>query len=209
MSKGRLIVLSGFAGSGKGTLVNHLLKTYENYTVSVSATTRTPRPGEEEGINYFFKTVEEFEQMIGEGLLLEYASYVENYYGTPAAYVDKQLVEGRNVILEIEIQGALKVKEKRPDTLLIFVTPPSIEELERRLRGRGTESEEVIRSRMRRAAEESAFMARYDYIVVNDVVEQCAERMHAIVTAEQQKSSSQTQLIDRIQNELRSREETL
>ncbi len=209
MCKGRLIVLSGFAGSGKGTLVNHLLKTYENYIVSVSATTRTPRPGEEEGINYFFKTVEEFEQMIGEGLLLEYASYVENYYGTPAAYVDKQLAEGRNVILEIEIQGALKVKEKRPDTLLIFVTPPSIEELERRLRGRGTESEEVIRSRMRRAAEESAFMARYDYIVVNDVVEQCAERMHAIVTAEQQKSSSQTQLIDRIQNELRSREETL
>ena len=127
--KGILIVVSGFSGSGKGTIMKELLKQYDNYALSISATTRNPRPGEEDGREYFFKTVEDFEKMIAKEELIEYARYVDNYYGTPRAYVEEQLEAGKDVILEIEIQGALKVKEKFPDTLLLFVTPPSAEEL--------------------------------------------------------------------------------
>ena len=123
--KGILIVVSGFSGSGKGTIMKELLKQYDNYALSISATTRNPRPGEEDGREYFFKTVEDFEKMIAKEELIEYARYVDNYYGTPRAYVEEQLEAGKDVILEIEIQGALKVKEKFPDTLLLFVTPPS------------------------------------------------------------------------------------
>ena len=122
--KGILIVVSGFSGSGKGTIMKELLKQYDNYALSISATTRNPRPGEEDGREYFFKTVEDFEKMIAKEELIEYARYVDNYYGTPRAYVEEQLEAGKDVILEIEIQGALKVKEKFPDTLLLFVTPP-------------------------------------------------------------------------------------
>ena len=125
--KGILIVVSGFSGSGKGTIMKELLKQYDNYALSISATTRNPRPGEEDGREYFFKTVEDFEKMIAKEELIEYARYVDNYYGTPRAYVEEQLEAGKDVILEIEIQGALKVKEKFPDTLLLFVTPPSSE----------------------------------------------------------------------------------
>ena len=125
--KGILIVVSGFSGSGKGTIMKELLKQYDNYALSISATTRNPRPGEEDGREYFFKTVEDFEKMIAKEELIEYARYVDNYYGTPRAYVEEQLEAGKDVILEIEIQGALKVKEKFPDTLLLFVTPPSAE----------------------------------------------------------------------------------
>lgn len=154
--RGILIVVSGFSGSGKGTLMKELLSNYsETYALSVSATTRKPRAGEQEGREYFFKTKDEFEKMIAKEELIEYAKYVENYYGTPRAYVEKMLDAGKDVILEIEIQGALKVKEKFPDTLLLFVTPPSIEELKRRLIGRGTESMEIIESRMKRAAQEA------------------------------------------------------
>ena len=131
--KGILIVVSGFSGSGKGTIMKELLKQYDNYALSISATTRNPRPGEEDGREYFFKTVEDFEKMIAKEELIEYARYVDNYYGTPRAYVEEQLEAGKDVILEIEIQGALKVKEKFPDTLLLFVTPPSAEELKSRL----------------------------------------------------------------------------
>ena len=127
--KGILIVVSGFSGSGKGTIMKELLKQYDNYALSISATTRNPRPGEEDGREYFFKTVEDFEKMIAKEELIEYARYVDNYYGTPRAYVEEQLEAGKDVILEIEIQGALKVKEKFPDTLLLFVTPPSAEDL--------------------------------------------------------------------------------
>ena len=134
--KGILIVVSGFSGSGKGTIMKELLKQYDNYALSISATTRNPRPGEEDGREYFFKTVEDFEKMIAKEELIEYARYVDNYYGTPRAYVEEQLEAGKDVILEIEIQGALKVKEKFPDTLLLFVTPPSAEELKSRLVGR-------------------------------------------------------------------------
>ena len=152
--RGILIVVSGFSGAGKGTLMKRLLEKYEErYALSVSATTRQPREGERDGIEYFFKTKEEFEKMIAKEELIEYARYVENYYGTPRAYVEQMLEAGKDVILEIEIQGALKVKKAFPDTLLLFVVPPSAEELKHRLVGRGTESMEVIESRLKRAVE--------------------------------------------------------
>ena len=141
-NRGILVVVSGFSGAGKGTLMKHLLEKYDNYALSISATTRAPREGEEHGREYFFHTKQEFEELILHDALIEYAQYVENYYGTPKAYVEKQLEAGKDVILEIEIQGALKVKEKFPDTLLLFVTPPSAEELKRRLINRGTETKE-------------------------------------------------------------------
>ena len=167
--KGILVVVSGFSGAGKGTLMKALLKEHgEQYALSISATTREPREGEEHGREYFFVSREEFEQMIEEDALIEYACYVGNYYGTPKSYVLEQMEAGRDVILEIEIQGALKVKERFPDTLLLFVTPPSAAELENRLRGRKTETDEVIRSRLERAVEEAEFMESYEYILVND-----------------------------------------
>ena len=152
---GKLVVFSGFSGSGKGTIMKELMAKHgDDYALSVSATTRGPRPGEEHGREYFFISEEEFEQMIKADGLLEYAKYVDHYYGTPKSYVNEQLSAGKNVILEIEIQGALKVKEKFPDTLLLFVTPPSAEELKSRLVGRGTETMDVIEFRMNRAKEE-------------------------------------------------------
>ena len=168
--KGILIIVSGFSGAGKGTIMKELTSRYEQYALSVSATTRAPRPGEEDGVAYFFRTKKEFEQMIEDGALIEYARYVDNYYGTPKAYVEKQLNMGKDVILEIEIQGALKVKKKMPNTLLLFVTPPNAEELKRRLVNRGTESLEVIESRLSRASEEAKGMSEYDYILINDVI---------------------------------------
>ena len=149
-NKGILIVVSGFSGAGKGTIMKALLNKYDNYALSISATTRNPREGEVDGREYFFKTREEFEKMIAKDELIEYAKYVNNYYGTPKAYVEEQLADGKDVILEIEIQGALKVKEKFPETLLLFVTPPSAAELRSRLVGRGTETMEVIEQRMAR-----------------------------------------------------------
>ena len=138
--KGCLVIISGFSGAGKGTVVKALMERFDCYALSISATTRQPRPGEENGREYFFKTKEEFEELIRQDALYEYAQYVSNYYGTPKAYVEEQLEAGKDVILEIEVQGALKVKEKNPDALLLFVTPPSAQELKRRLEGRGTET---------------------------------------------------------------------
>lgn len=173
MSKGILVVVSGFSGAGKGTVMKRLLEKYDDYALSVSVTTRAPRPGEEDGIAYFFRSREEFEQLIKGGQqLIEYAQYVENYYGTPRSYVEEQLSAGRNVILEIEIQGAMKVKEKIPEALLVFVTPPTVAELEKRLKGRGTETDQVIADRLARAGEEAKGMDQYDYILVNDDVEE-------------------------------------
>ena len=144
-NKGKLVVISGFSGAGKGTLMKALMKEYgDSYALSVSATTRNPRPGEMDGVDYFFVTKDKFEQMIAEDALIEYAQYVGNYYGTPKEYVQQQLDLGKNVILEIEIQGALKIKEKFPDTVLMFVTAPNANELKNRLVGRGTETPEVI-----------------------------------------------------------------
>lgn len=182
--KGILLVISGFAGTGKGTLVSALLEKYDNYALSVSATTRSPRPGEVDGVHYFFKTAEEFQKMIQANELIEYAQYVENFYGTPRAYVEQKLAEGKDVILEIEMQGALKIKEKFPDTLLLFVVPPDADTLKRRLTGRGTETAENIRKRLRRAVEETDYILKYDYIVVNDDIDVCVEETHAIIQSE-------------------------
>ncbi|MDE7352379.1 MAG: guanylate kinase [Acetatifactor sp.] len=181
--KGILMVLSGFSGAGKGTLIKELLKKYDHYALSVSMTTRSPREGEREGIEYFFTDREHFEETIRRDGLLEYASYCGNYYGTPRAYVEEQLAAGNNVILEIEIQGALKIKERFPESLLIFVTPPSGTELKARLERRGTESPEVIARRLSRAYEEAEGIENYDYVVVNDKLETCVEELEQLVEA--------------------------
>ena len=201
-NRGILVVVSGFSGAGKGTLMKHLMEKYDNYALSVSVTTRNPRPGEKDGEAYFFRTKEEFEQLIREDGLIEYAQYVENYYGTPKAYVEKQLEAGKDVILEIEIQGALKVKEKFPDTLLLFVTPPSAEELKRRLINRGTETKEVIDSRLRRASEEAKGMPLYDYILINDDLEECVDTMHEVIQSQHNKSSNNVAFIEKITGEV-------
>ena len=201
--KGILIVVSGFSGAGKGTLMKELLARYpEDYALSISATTRNPREGEENGREYFFKTKDEFEKMIAKGELIEYAKYVENYYGTPRDYVESRLAEGKDVILEIEIQGALKVKETFPDTLLMFVTPPTAEELRSRLVGRGTETMDVIESRMRRACEEAEGMDRYDYLIVNDDLGECVERMHSIIRGEHDRSFRNKEFMKKIKEDL-------
>ena len=201
--EGILIVVSGFSGAGKGTIMKALLERYDNYALSISATTRNPRPGEEEGKAYFFKTTEEFEKMIAKDDLIEYAMYVGNYYGTPKAYVEEQLRAGRNVILEIEIQGALKVKEKFPNTLLLFVTPPSAEELRKRLEGRGTETQEVIDGRMKRAIEEAEYMDQYDYLVVNDELDVCVEEMHHLIQGEHERCFRNQTFIEHMKRELK------
>ena len=200
--RGMLAVVSGFSGAGKGTLMKRLLEKYDCYALSVSATTRAPRDGEEHGREYFFHTKEEFEELILQDALIEYAKYVDNYYGTPKSYVEKQLEAGKDVILEIEIQGALKVKEKLPDTLLLFVTPPSAEELKRRLEGRGTETPEVIASRLRRASEEAKAMPLYDYILVNDDLETCINQMHEIIQSQHNTIANNTSFIEKITDEV-------
>lgn len=199
---GVLIVISGFSGAGKGTLVKALLQKYSNYALSISMTTRAPREGERDGTEYFFTTKEKFEETIGQNGLIEYASYCGNYYGTPRAYVEEQMALGNNVILEIEIQGALKIKEKFPESLLIFVTPPSADELKRRLVKRGTESAEVIAKRLSRAAEESEGIEAYDYIVVNDRLEECVEEIHRLVDAARRAPVRRKELIREIREEL-------
>ena len=202
-NKGIFIVLSGFSGSGKGTIMKELMRRYsEQYALSISATTRNPRPGETDGVEYFFRTKEEFESMIERDELIEYAKYVENYYGTPKAYVEEQLAAGKDVILEIEIQGALKVKDKFPDTVLMFVTPPSAEELKKRLVGRGTEEMSVIESRLSRAVEEAQGIESYDYLVVNDDLDECVEEVHSIIRNEHYRVKRNLSAIYDMRNQL-------
>ncbi len=201
--KGILIVVSGFSGSGKGTLMKKLISTYDNYALSISMTTRTPRPGERDGVEYFFTDREHFEEKIKQNGLIEYAQYCGNYYGTPRAYVEERLREGRDVVLEIEIQGALKIKEKFPESLLLFVTPPDVSELQRRLRGRGTESEDVIARRLARAYEESEGMDAYDYIVVNDDLETCVKEINWLVEAARREPVRRSDFIKEIREELK------
>lgn len=200
--KGILIVISGFSGAGKGTLVKKLMETYEEYALSVSMTTRAPRPGERDGVEYFFTDKDHFEETIRKNGLIEYALYCGNYYGTPREYVEKQLEAGKNVILEIEIQGALKIKAQFPESLLIFLTPPSGKELKRRLEGRGTESPEVIAKRLARAVEESEGVEAYDYFVVNDKLEECVEEVHGLVDAARRAPVRQQAFIKEIREEL-------
>lgn len=202
-NKGALVVVSGFSGAGKGTLMKALLNKYDNYALSISATTRSPREGEVDGREYFFKTREEFIQMIEADQLIEHAEYVNNFYGTPKDYVFSNLESGRDVLLEIEIQGALKVKEKFPETVLIFVTPPSAEELRSRLIGRGTESIEKINARLKRAAEEAEYMNEYDYILVNDDLDQCVTEMHQLIQAMHARTANHLTLISKIKEEMK------
>ncbi|MDO4462950.1 MAG: guanylate kinase [Bacillota bacterium] len=200
--KGILIVVSGFSGAGKGTLMKQLVHAYDNYALSVSMTTRKPRPGEQEGREYFFVNREEFEEKITNNGLVEYAQYCDNYYGTPREYVEKQLEKGKDVILEIEIQGALKIKEKFPTALLLFVMPPSAAELKKRLEGRGTESLEVIKKRLMRASEEAEGIENYDYIVINDKLEECVSQMHSLIQAAHFSPSRNEEFIENMRKEL-------
>jgi guanylate kinase len=188
---GLLLVLSGPSGVGKGTVCKALRERMPNLVYSVSATTRAPRAGEVEGVNYFFKTKEEFRQMIERDELLEWAEYVGNYYGTPRKFVEETIADGRDVILEIEVQGALQVKKKFPQGIFLFLAPPDLAELENRIVGRGTETEQTIRHRMEVARSEIELMDHYDYVVVNDVIECACDRIQAIITAEHLKKERQ------------------
>ena len=203
MKKGSLIILSGFSGAGKGTIVRRLLETHDNYALSISATTRAPREGETHGKEYFFLTREEFERRIACGALLEYAEYVGNYYGTPRDYVESQLEQGKDVILEIEMQGALKVKQVFPEAVLIFVTTKDAATLRDRLVGRGTETEEVIRKRLHRSAQETELMRQYDYLLVNDELEECVSTLHQIIMTQHHRVCSNQDFIERISTQLK------
>lgn len=199
--EGILTVISGFSGAGKGTIMKKLVGEYP-YFLSVSATTRSPRKGDLDGVDYFFKTREEFEQMIQDKALIEWAEYCGNYYGTPKEAVKKQLAEGRDVLLEIEMQGGMLVKEQFPEALLVFITPPTAEELKRRLTGRGTETAEQINNRLSRACEEASYMDQYDYIVVNDDLKEAVCRLHQIIQNEHCKKAHCQDRILRMKEEL-------
>lgn len=199
--KGILIVVSGFAGSGKGTITKELVKRYDTYRLSISATTRPMRPGEEDGKDYFFITEDKFLEMINNGDLLEYARYVDNYYGTPKSYVQKMLDDGRDVILEIEYNGAFNAKKAFPDAVLIFVTPPSVNEVYKRLKGRATETEEVIFKRMKRGREEADVMSEYDYIIINDDLECAITNIHNTIQGAKNSPIRNKQLIEQLKKE--------
>lgn len=205
MSTGVLLVVSGFSGSGKGTVMKELLNGKNkrpDCCLSISATSRKPREGEENGREYYFKTREEFESMIEADSFLEYAEYVGNYYGTPKEYVMEQLNRGINVILEIEVQGAIQIKKKFPQAVLIFLTPPDSKILEERLRGRNTEPEEVIRGRLDQAAMESMEIDNYDYIVINDVIDDCVKRICELIDVEKRRVCNQSQMVKTLQADM-------
>ena len=199
--RGLLLVISGFAGSGKGTICKELMRRYDNYAFSVSATTRDPRPGEQDGVDYFFIPKERFLEMIEAKELLEYAQYVSNYYGTPRKYVEEKLLEGKDVILEIECQGALQVKELFPEAVLFFVMPPNVQEIYNRLKGRGTETEEVILKRMKRGQEEAETIAKYDYLLINDDLNETVTRLHETVNSARNAAERNKDLVARIREE--------
>jgi len=198
--KGTLFVISGPSGAGKGTVLKSFLEQSGNEDVflSVSATTRAPRAGETDGVNYYYKTTEEFESMIANDQLFEWASFCGNYYGTPKEPVLRMLEEGKDVILEIEVQGAMKVKEAYPVGVTIFVLPPSFEELRNRIVGRKTESEEVIDQRLKTAAWEFTHITNYDYILLNDTVEDASQRLKSIVEAERCRVDKNLNLIEEV-----------
>lgn len=202
MQKGVLAVVSGFSGAGKGTLMKALLRDHESYALSISATTRQPREGEADGREYFFLTKEKFEQMIAEDAFIEYAQYVGNYYGTPKKYVEDCLSAGKDVILEIEVQGAMNVKKLFPDAVTIFVAPPSAAELKKRLEGRGTETQEVIAGRMKRAQEEADLMDFYDYLLINDDLEESTRELHELIVQSHKKMGLHKAFTETIKQEL-------
>lgn len=201
--QGILVVVSGFSGVGKGTLMKELLRRYpEAYSLSISATTREPRPGETHGVEYFFKTKSEFETMLSDNALLEHTVYNGNFYGTPKAYVESELRSGRNVILEIEVNGGGQIKKQYPESFLVFVVPPTASELKKRLIGRGTETEAVIENRMKRAVEEAEFISEYDYITVNDDFETCVNDIHRAILNQQAYIARAVEIENRLKNEL-------
>lgn len=205
--KGMLVVISGFSGAGKGTLMKRLMKEYgDHYALSVSATTRAPRPGEVDGKDYFFVDKERFQEMIDHDELLEYARYVDHYYGTPRAYVEEQMKKGNDVILEIEIQGAMRIKGQYPEAVMIFVTPPNAKELKKRLVDRGTESDEVIRKRLNRAADEAIGVEAYDYILINDSIERSTDLLHKAIQVQHMRVSQRLPFLYEINKELRTLE---
>lgn len=200
--QGLLIVISGFSGAGKGTIVRQLVSQY-GYSLSISCTTRSPREGEVDGKDYHFKTREEFKRLIDYNGFIEYAQYVENYYGTPRAFVEEEMAKGNHVILEIEVQGAMNIKRQYPDSVLLFITAPSAGELKARLEGRGSEDKQAVEKRMKQAVVESNSMSTYDYIVVNDDITACVKHIHDIIDAETSKSCHKVDFIEQIKQELK------
>ena len=200
--KGIIVIISGFSGAGKGTLVKGILERSDQLVLSVSVTTRAPREGEVEGVDYFYITHERFDKMVENGELLEHAEYVGNGYGTPKAFVDEMMESGKDVILEIDIQGAMQIRELYPDALLIFVIPPSVEELANRLRKRGTEDEETIRNRLIRAADEADGVENYDCILLNDDLEEAVETLLDVIANRLRDQKQHMDLVDQINHDL-------
>lgn len=205
MEQGKLVVISGFSGAGKGTIMKALLKKYPDYALSISVTSRKPRAGEIDGVDYFFITVEQFKEMIEKEQLIEYAQYVENYYGTPKEYVDEQRKLGKNVLLEIEIQGALKIKKKYPEAVLVFVTTKDADTLINRLTNRGTEDETTIKKRLERAVVESDGVENYDYIVINDILDDSVETIDKIIKTGHNNSYGNISVIENVKLGLETR----
>lgn len=200
-NKGLLVVISGFSGVGKGTVVKRLVSEY-GYSLSISATTRAPREGEVDGREYYFKSVEEFRNLIDYNGFIEWAQYVDNYYGTPRKFVEQEMAQGHDVILEIEVQGAMNIKKQYKDAVLIFLTAPDANSLRERLAGRGTETEEVIAKRMKRAKEESLDMDVYDYIVVNDDLDACVSTVNSIIVSTKCLKANNLKFMEDIKEEL-------
>jgi guanylate kinase len=200
--KGLLIVISGFSGAGKGTVVKRLVQDY-GYSLSISATTRSPREGELDGREYYFKTKDEFMNLIDYNGFIEWAMYVDNYYGTPRAFVEQELDAGHNVILEIEVQGAMNIKRQYPDAVLIFLTTKNAEVLRERLIGRGTEQQDVIEKRMKRAVDESEDMEQYEYIVINDDLDQCVKDVNSVIVAKSCLTEENIEFMNQIKEGLR------
>ena len=194
--KGLLLILSGPSGTGKSTVINGLMQRRDDIRFSVSATTREPRPGEIDGKDYFFLTREAFDKMVAEDAFLEYATYVGNSYGTPVGPIEEQLAAGYNVLLDIEVQGASQVMARRSDAVSIFLLPPSIEELERRLRSRGTDSEEKLQGRLQTAREEFTRLSEYSYIIVNDDVDKAVRELDAVITAQRCRTGNRMYIIE-------------
>ena len=200
--KGQLIVISGFSGAGKGTVVKQLVERY-GYSLSVSATTRAPRPGEVDGKDYYFKTEAEFRNLIDYNGLIEWAQYVDNFYGTPRKFVEDELAAGRDVILEIEVQGAAIIRKQYPDAMLLFITTKDVATLRERLMGRGSETEEQVAKRIRRAAEESEMINNYDYIVINDDLDTCIQTVHSVIMGGKCKRERNAEFIEQLQADFR------
>ena len=196
--KGKLIVISGPSGAGKSTVVFKAIEGRDDVCFSISATTRKPRPGEVDGREYFFGEPDRFTEMVANGELLEHAEYVANRYGTPRAYVEEKLAEGMNVLLDIEVQGARQVNEKMPEAIKIFIVPPSLEELRRRLEGRGTDTARAIEARLIRARQEFEEADFYDYIIVNDDAEKAAQELSAIILAEHCRAADHMDLLKQV-----------